>query len=199
MPRSGWPGCERPPIELNGLRSHRENGEAGRLAAEWNQPIVSGGDRHTFEPNAAINLTNAGDFSEFVDEIRNGRQSAVLLMPHYTQPLSWRFYQNFTHVVGEYPEHPQGRRRWDERTYHANLLGEMVPIADLWKGEAPGFLKAIFATAILAAKLPLAGLLRNWTSEEIESLQLPLRNSPKWVLADDDEAPWAAPHISPRS
>ena len=64
-------------FELNGMRNHAENRAALRLAAEWNQLVISGGDRHGCEPNASINLTNAADFAEFVEEVREGRQSTV--------------------------------------------------------------------------------------------------------------------------
>jgi hypothetical protein len=89
-------------FEINGMRGHAENREVIRLAADWDQVLISGGDRHGREPNASLNLTNAGDFAEFVEEIREGRRSTVLIMPQYAQPLGWRFYQNFTHVVADY-------------------------------------------------------------------------------------------------
>jgi len=98
-------------FELNGMRDHRENRGVIQLAAEWDQLLISGGDRHGREPNAWLNLTNAADFAEFVDEVRNGRESTVVIMPQYSVPLGWRFFRNFTHVVAEYPGHPEGRRR----------------------------------------------------------------------------------------
>ncbi len=180
-------------FELNGMRSHRENREVIRLAAEWQQLIVSGGDRHAGEPNAAINLTNAADFPEFVDEIRRGKQSTVLLMPQYAEPLNWRFYQSFTHVVGEYPGHPEGRRRWDERTFHPNLQGEMRPMIDLWHGEGPPeYLKRIFELAIWAANFPVRGISRAWMSREMDSLLLPV-SRPSGSTGPGDEV-----HSTPR-
>ncbi len=96
--------------------------------------LISGGDRHGCEPNALLNLTNAADFPEFVDEIRNGRQSTVAIMPQYAQPFCWRMYQNFTHVIADYPDHPEDRRRWDQRTFHPDRAGNaIVPMAQLWK------------------------------------------------------------------
>lgn len=160
-------------FELNGMRSHAENRGVMRLAKEWGQVLISGGDRHGCEPNALLNLTNAADFPELVDEIREGRQSTVLIMPQYAEPLGWRLYQNFTHVIAEYPEHPEGRRRWDERTYHPDLSGEMAPMIQLWKNEAPGFLRTIFAAAKMVVRLPLQGLLRGSAGNQSESLLLP--------------------------
>ena len=161
-------------FEINGMRGHAENREVIRLAADWDQVLISGGDRHGREPNASLNLTNAGDFAEFVEEIREGRRSTVLIMPQYAQPLGWRFYQNFTHVVAEYRGHPEGRRRWDERTFHPDDSGRIVPMARLWKnGTTPEFLQTIFAAAVMAAHVPLQRFLGGWRNTEIESLSTP--------------------------
>ena len=162
-------------FELNGMRNHAENRAALRLAAQWNQLVISGGDRHGCEPNASINVTNAADFSEFVEEVREGRQSTVVVMPQYAAPLPWRLYRNFTHVIAEYPQHPEGRRRWDERTFHPDRDGAVVPMAGLWKnGAAPEFLSAMFGAAMVAARVPFDGWLRRWMRRENESLQLPV-------------------------
>jgi hypothetical protein len=158
-------------FEINGMRGHAENREVIQMAADWDQLVISGGDRHGCEPNASLNLTNAGDFAEFVDEIREARRSTVLIMPQYAEPLGWRFYRNFTHVIGEYPGHPEGRRRWDERIFHPDRAGQMAPIVKLWKeGGPPEFLRAIFAAAMMAAHVPLRGFLRRWMNRENESL-----------------------------
>jgi hypothetical protein len=170
-------------FELNGMRSHAENRAVLQLAAEWDQVVISGGDRHGREPNASINLTNAADFSEFAEEIREGRESMVLVMPQYAVPLCWRFYQNFTHVIAEYPEHPEGRRRWDERTFHPDRSGTVAPMTQLWKnGVAPDFLVTIFGAAMMGTGAPLLGLLGRWKRKENESLRLPAR--PSWTAAN---------------
>ena len=162
-------------FELNGMRNHAENRAALQLASDWDQLVISGGDRHGCEPNASINLTNAADFAEFVEEVREGRQSTVLVMPQYAAPLPWRLYRNFTQVIAEYPEHPAGRQRWDERTFHPDRDGAVVPMAGLWKnGAAPDLLNTIFAAAMTAACVPFDGLLRRWMRRENESLQLPV-------------------------
>jgi hypothetical protein len=160
-------------FELNGMRCHKENRGVLRLAAAWDQVLISGGDRHGREPNALLNLTNAADFSEFVDEIRNGRQSTVAIMPQYAQPFRWRMYQNFTHVIADYPSHPANRRRWDQRTFHPDRAGDaVVPMAQLWKVDAPPFLKTIFELALAAAHLPLGSLLHRRMLAENQSLVL---------------------------
>lgn len=161
-------------FELNGMRSHRENHKVIQLAAEWNQILVSGGDRHACEPNALLNLTNATEFSEFVYEVRNQKQSTVLVMPQYNEPLSWRFFRSFSDVIREYPGHPQGQRKWDERTFHPNLAGNMVPLSELWPNGAPDFLKKIFALSLMASGLPVHQVIRTLMSaEQNESLIIP--------------------------
>lgn len=159
-------------FELNGMRSHQENRGVLRLAREHNQVILSGGDRHGCEPNAFLNLTDAADFSEFVDEVRSGRHSTVLFMPQYNQPLAWRFWQNFTHVIADYPGHPEGRRRWDERTFHPDRDGNVVPMSRLWRVGPPEFLRTLFAAALMATQLPAHRLLRRWRRRDTESLVL---------------------------
>lgn len=161
-------------FELNGMRCHEENRGVLKLAESWDQVLISGGDRHGCEPNALLNLTDAADFPEFVDEIRNGRQSNVVIMPQYGQPFGWRMYQNFTQVIADYPDHPDGRRRWDQRTFHPDRAGnEIVPMAQLWKVGPPSFLATIFSLALAAAHLPVGSLLRRWMVAENESLILP--------------------------
>lgn len=161
-------------FELNGMRRHEENRAVIDLARAWDQVLISGGDRHGCEPNAFLNLSNAADFPEFVDEIRNGRQSTVLVMSQYAQPFVWRMYQNFTHVIADYPNHPQERRSWDQRTFHPDRAGEtVIPMAQLWRVGPPEFLKRMFAIALAAAHLPLSSLLGRWRFADNESLVVP--------------------------
>jgi len=44
-------------LEINGLRPWSENKQVVALAEKWNKPVISGGDRHTLEPNATVNVT----------------------------------------------------------------------------------------------------------------------------------------------
>jgi hypothetical protein len=52
-------------LELNGLRPWKENQGVIHLADLVSKPVISGGDRHGREPNACVNLSNAGTFAEF--------------------------------------------------------------------------------------------------------------------------------------
>src|SRR5262249_7398810 len=56
-------------LELNGYRSWTENRRVLPLATGFGIPVVGGGDRHGFTPNAIVNLTGAGCFAEFAREL----------------------------------------------------------------------------------------------------------------------------------
>ena len=74
-------------LELNGLQPAASNVDTIHLAAERGLPVISGGDRHCCEPNANVNLTNAGTFAAFVNEIRCEKRSCVLFLPQYRDPI----------------------------------------------------------------------------------------------------------------
>ncbi|HEV2280340.1 MAG TPA: hypothetical protein VGS02_19320 [Acidobacteriaceae bacterium] len=125
-------------IELNALRNWKENRDAARLAESWKMVLISGGDRHGVEPNAAINLTNADSFDEFVGEIREDRRSVVLFMPQYAQPWKHRILRSAVDAVRHYPHFPAGSQRWDDRVYHPDAKGVPRPLSALWPdGRAP--------------------------------------------------------------
>src|SRR5579863_312506 len=81
-------------VELNGMRSRRENREVIVLGEEIGLPVVSGGDRHGCEPNAVLNVTRAATFNEFAMELREDRHSEIMLMPHFFEPLQLRLLEN---------------------------------------------------------------------------------------------------------
>ena len=132
-------------IELNAMRSWSENKSVIELAAVWQRPLISGGDRHGCEPSGALNLTQATSFPEFIDEIRRDHLSHVVFMPQYAEPLGIRFMQTVIDTIRDYPEHPVGSRRWDERVFHMDFqTGYHRPLAALWKAP-PAFLGHIFS------------------------------------------------------
>ncbi|HEX3375786.1 MAG TPA: hypothetical protein VHS29_02930, partial [Candidatus Acidoferrales bacterium] len=90
-------------LELSGIRSWEENQAVLHLSEGCNQLVISGGDRHGCEPNAALNLSNAESFTEFVHEVRKERRSHVLFMPQYTEPNVLRTLQTLLDVIREYP------------------------------------------------------------------------------------------------
>jgi hypothetical protein len=155
-------------LELNGLRHWDENRAVRRLAEMWNMVLISGGDRHGVEPNANINLTNAGSFTEFVHEIRRDRKSHVLFMPQYAEPWKYRLLQSTIDAVRHYPEFPQGSRTWDERVYHPDSEGVMRPLSQLWPGgSAPRLMSgAIGLVQMMGRGLVSGGLRMAWSDSQ---------------------------------
>ena len=132
-------------FELNAMRAWSENKDVMQLAASWQRPLISGGDRHGCEASGALNLTQATNFSEFVDEIRLGQLSHIVFMPQYAEPLGIRFMQTVIDVIRDYPGHPVGSRRWDERVFHMDFqTGFHRPLCALWKAP-PAYLGRIFS------------------------------------------------------
>jgi hypothetical protein len=145
-------------LELNGLRSWKENQQVAELASGWNQLVISGGDRHGREPNGNVNMTNASSFGEFVHEVRVQRRSHVMFMPQYADPIAMRFVQTFLDVIREYPEKPEGARHWDDRTLHPDLNGALMPVSAQWN-QPPLMIERLFR---LARKLESGNAARLW-------------------------------------
>jgi hypothetical protein len=154
-------------LELNGLRHWAENREVRQLAEQWNMLLVAGGDRHGVEPNANVNLTRAGSFTEFVHEIRREGRSNVLYMPQYATPWKHRILMSTIDAIRNYPEFPVGSRHWDERVFHPDASGVMRPLCQLWPGggTSPLCLRILLACVQMMGRAPVAGGLRLAWSE----------------------------------
>jgi len=116
-------------LEINGLRSRRENQAVIKLAEETGLPVVSGGDRHGCEPNAVLNLTAAIDFGEFAEEIRREGRSEILLMPQFFEPLRLRLLENAWHALSDAPGE-FGRRHWMTRIFLEDEDGSPKPLSE---------------------------------------------------------------------
>jgi len=103
-------------LELNGMRSRRENREVLELGETMDRPVVSGGDRHGCEANAVLNVSRAETFAEFVHEVRNQRHSQIALMPQFFEPLPLRLMENAWHALRDAPGE-FGRRHWMTRVF----------------------------------------------------------------------------------
>jgi hypothetical protein len=125
-------------LEINGLRSWPENMAVIQLAKEFNQPVVSGGDRHGLEPNATINLTRAANFAQFAYEIREERTSDIAMLPQYGEPLCLRHLLTAWDAVREHPE--LERQRWIARVFIRCDDGVDRPLSQLWTEGAPGWI-----------------------------------------------------------
>lgn len=156
-------------LELNGLRNWEENRLVKRLAERWNMLLISGGDRHGLEPNANVNLTRAASFNEFVDELRREHRSNVLFMPQYAEPWKHRIMRSTIDAIRNYPDFPEGSRRWDERVYHPDHNGVDRPISQLWPdGQAPAYMRMVIRMVRMLGSLPVSHGLRFAWSESHE-------------------------------
>jgi hypothetical protein len=146
-------------LELNGLREWEENRHVRQLAAGWNLPLISGGDRHGCEPNAIVNLTNANTFAEFVEEVRDG-YSHLFVLQQYSEPMPLRVFQTVLDAIRLYPDHPRGAQSWDERVFHPLSDGSYAPVASMWVNEQPSFFERIFSLLRLAERGPMRSAIR---------------------------------------
>jgi hypothetical protein len=149
-------------LELNGLRDARENRAVARLAEERGALLIGGGDRHSLEPNAVINLSEARNFREFVDEIRIERRSEILFMRQYLKPWQGRILHSTLDAVTDFPEFPQGWQRWQQRCFHPDHNGVMRSFAEFWpEGYVPLPLRLTVASVRLARSQALTRTF-NW-------------------------------------
>lgn len=142
-------------FEINGLRSWRENRKVLRMANEIGIPLISGGDRHGREPNAVLNLTNAATFSELADEIRNGAESHVLVMPQFHDPLFVRIVQGLWDMLEDHPEHAEGRVRWSQRVYRRCYDGQVYSFDHFFAGGEPLLVRQMLRVARFMASQKL--------------------------------------------
>lgn len=163
-------------IELNGLRSWKENRESQAIAEKWNQLLISGGDRHGVQANANTNLTRASSFDEFVHEIRRERVSNILFMTQYSEPWKWRILQSTLDAIRYYPHFPEGSRNWDDRVFHPDANGVIRPVSQLWpgNGRAPVFARSVLSAVRLLGVGPFSKSLRlAWKdSQELDRQEL---------------------------
>jgi hypothetical protein len=148
-------------VELNGLRPWAENRLNLALADSLRLPVISGGDRHTTEPNALVNLTNAATFGEFVEEVREDGYSHVLVMPQYREPLTVRVMHAVADVMRDNEAHTHGWVRWSDRVFVRREQGVAASLSESWsKGGEPAIVKAFAGLARLAGTPPLRVALR---------------------------------------
>ncbi len=124
-------------IELNGLRPWQENRASALLAERFGLPLVSGGDRHGREPNACVNLTNAGSFAEFASEIRCDGWSDVLFLSQYREPLKMRILDNMCDILEDHPDHALGWVRWSDRVFYRTDEGIDKSLTEFFNAKFP--------------------------------------------------------------
>jgi hypothetical protein len=129
-------------LELNGLRPWKENLRTLDLAARYRVPCVSGGDRHGCEPNALLNLTRAGDFGSFAEELRGGEASTVLVMRQYREPMLGRILSAVCDVMRDNREHSYGWVKWSDRVFFRTATGEVKALSEAFaEGREPSLIR----------------------------------------------------------
>jgi hypothetical protein len=156
-------------FELNGTRGWKENARVIELAEAHLRPLISGGDRHTCEPSACLNLSNAGTFAEFVSEIRGGH-SSVWFMAHYREPMALRILESARDILRLYPEYP-GRERWTDRLFYRGDDGIARALSAIWQDRVPWMATAAAGILQFSAATGLRPALRLFLAERGEMLR----------------------------
>jgi hypothetical protein len=155
-------------LELNGLRPWKENKAVIAFARDQQKPVISGGDRHTVEPNALLNLSNAATFGEFAQEIREG-WSNVLILRHYREPYALRIFHNMVDILRTYERHANGWTCWSDRVFYLCPDGQARSLTELFGGRTPGAIKLFVGAMQFAAEPRVQRFLRGAfaTPEEV--------------------------------
>ena len=132
-------------FELNGYRSRFENTAVRSLVEHHPLPLISGGDRHGCDPNALLNLSDAGSFSVFVDEIRIERRSVIAILPAYRRSLIARKLSTASDAMRAYPSWPAGRRLWTDRVEWDDE-GVLKTMTDEWPDGGPWWVRTAVGT-----------------------------------------------------
>jgi hypothetical protein len=136
-------------LELNGLRPWKENRRVLARAAAADLPSISGGDRHTCEPNALLNVTRAATFAEFVDEVRVDGRSTVLVMPQYRESMVGRILAGIGDVMRDNDSHTHGWTKWSDRVFYRRAEdGEAAPLGSAFAGGRLPLLIQVFVAAV---------------------------------------------------
>lgn len=88
-------------LEINGMRTVRENEAVVALAAEVRKPLVGGGDSHLLLASSALSASRASTYADFVAEVKSG-ESQVVVTPGYFFPLRWRLTLRVLSVIAQY-------------------------------------------------------------------------------------------------
>lgn len=142
-------------LELNGLRTMRENRRVLEMAKDLDMPAVAGGDRHGVEPNAILNLSRAVTLPGFIHEIRRERFSHIVFMPQYRQPQMLRIVHTVIDALREYPENFEGRRSWPDRVFYRDpATGAPVPLASVCNGRGTRIIGRLVAAMRVVDRRP---------------------------------------------
>jgi hypothetical protein len=148
-------------MEVNGYRTREENLAVGPLACAYGLPLISGGDRHGRTANSLLNLTNARSFDEFAHEIREQKESVIVVMPEYRRALVPRKLRVLADTIRTCPSNPVGYRWWADRVSFEED-GAVRRLSEEWVDGGPAWVRLTvraFQVATSAPMLPVAGAL----------------------------------------
>lgn len=123
-------------LELNAFQRWEMNQRVVAIADKTGHPLVAGGDRHAFEPSGIVNLTNVRTFDEFVREIREKKQSDVLLLSQCRESIVVRYAKSVSELLADHENLP-GRVHWHDRVFCAMPDGTTRSIAELAPPGSP--------------------------------------------------------------
>lgn len=148
-------------LEISGLRSWRENRDVLALADQCGLPAVAGGDRHGRRANPVLNLTGAGTWPEYVEEIRQGLRNEVLLMPKYWVSPKARDMEIAADALRHYHKYPYGQRRFIDRIF-ADIEGYGYhPLAFYWDGGVNLWVRIVIK-GVMAIGTPSGQRVLHW-------------------------------------
>jgi hypothetical protein len=156
-------------LELNGYRSWNENRQVLPLAQGFGLPVVGGGDRHGFAPNAIVNMTRSDSLEGFAHELRVERSSHCVVFPEYGDPYVSRVLQTAVDVLRPNHRHHCGQTTWAERVF-VSMNGLEHSVHSLWEGE-PLWLRSTLAAVRAAGSKPFTALFEWMRADGHETLE----------------------------
>jgi hypothetical protein len=88
-------------LEYNGMRSREENDRVLELARHMGKPVLGGGDSHLLLASSVLSLTQAANFQEFAEEVKEGH-AVSLILPTFFAPLSWKIFLRVLYFIAHY-------------------------------------------------------------------------------------------------
>jgi hypothetical protein len=154
-------------LEFNADRPSRENRGSIELARLNGLPVVSGGDRHGCDPSPVVNLTNAADFSGFVQEVREGH-SVIAALPRFRESRKVRLFETAFDILRDHPDHGMGWVRWSDRVFYTRKDGTAASVSELWGRREPGAISSFVNLMSLLGRQQVRPALR-WALAEPEA------------------------------
>jgi hypothetical protein len=148
-------------LEVNGLRSWRENSDALRMGKDFDMPVVAGGDRHGRRPNTILNLSHAASWQEFVTDVRVWRRNDVLVLPSYEEPLGLRQLEVVADALRYYPDNAYGQRTFRGRTFVEMEGYSCHPLTFYWERGEPVWLQFVLSIFTALGSQEFRPLLRH--------------------------------------